>query len=41
MMNEMKKIQADLRYDNMLTVPRIHRAGGLATLWKEEVNLHI
>ena len=40
-MDEMKKIQADLRYDNMLVVPCIHRASALAMLWKEEVNLHI
>ena len=39
--DEMKKIQADLRYDNMLVVPCIHKADGLAMLWKKEVNLHI
>lgn len=37
----MKKIQVDLRYDNMLAVRCIHRASALAILWKEEVNLHI
>lgn len=39
--DEMKKIQANLRYDNMLVVPCIHRVDGLAMLWKEEVNLHV
>ena len=37
----MKKIQTDLRYDNMLAIPCIHRASGLAMLWKEEITLHI
>lgn len=41
MVDEMKKIQADLRYDNMLAIPCIHRASGLAMLQKEDVNLHV
>lgn len=40
-MDEMRKIQADLRYDNFLVVPCVRRAGGLAMLWKDEVNLDI
>ena len=39
--DEMKKIQTDLRYDNMLAIPYIHRAVNLAMLWKEEITLHI
>ena len=39
--DEMKTIQAELRYDNMLAIPCIHRASGLAMLWKEEITLHI
>ena len=35
---EMKK---DLRYDGMLAVPCVWRAGGLAMLWKSEVALDI
>ena len=41
MVDEMKKIQTDLRYNNMLAIPYIHRAGNLAMLWKEETTLHI
>lgn len=37
----MKKIQAELPYDNMLAVPCIHRAVGLAMLWKKEITVHI
>ena len=40
-MDEMRKIQADLRYDNFLAVPCVRKAGGLAMLWKDEVNLDI
>lgn len=40
-MDEMRKIQADLRYDNLLVVPCVCRAGGLAMLWKDEVNLDV
>lgn len=35
------EVQDDLRYQSMLAVPSIQRSGGLAMLWKEEVNLHI
>ena len=38
---EMKKIKADLRYDGMLAVPCVRRVGGLAMLWKSEVLLDI
>ena len=38
---EMKKIQEDLRYNAMLAVPCIRRTGGLAMLWKSEVSLDI
>ena len=41
MVDELKKIQTELRYNNMLAVPSIHRAGSLAMLWKEEITLHI
>ena len=38
---EMRSIQADLLYDEMLAVPCLGRRGGLAMLWKEEeVKLH-
>ena len=39
--DEMRKIQGELRYDSMLAVLCVHRAGGLAMLWKEEVSLHV
>ena len=40
--DEMKLIQAELHYDGVFAVPCIHRAGGLAMLWKEQkVDLHI
>lgn len=39
--DEMRQIQADIRYDNLLVVPCVHRAGGLAMLWKNEANLDI
>ena len=39
--DEMRKTQADLKYDSMLAVPCVHRAGGLAMLWKKEVSLDI
>ena len=41
MVDEMKKIQIELWYDNMLVVPCIHKLGGLAMLQKEEITLHI
>ena len=38
---EMRSIQVDLPYDEMLAVPCLGRRGGLAMLWKEkEVKLH-
>ena len=40
MVEEMRSIQADLPYDEMLAVPYLGRRGGLAMLWKEEVKLH-
>ena len=39
--DEMKKIQVDLHYDSMLVIPCVHRAGGLAMLWKDDVDLHV
>ena len=39
--DEMRRIQADLHYRSMLVVLCIRRAGGLAMLWKEEVSLDI
>ena len=39
--DEMWKIQADLPYRCMLAVPSIHRSGGLALFWMEEIDLHI
>ena len=39
--DEMRKTQVDLKYDSMLAVPCVHRAGGLAMLWKKEVSLDI
>ena len=36
-MDKMKKIQTELRYDNMLVVPCIYRASSLAMLWNEEI----
>ncbi|XP_075665634.1 uncharacterized protein LOC142635339 [Castanea sativa] len=41
MMDEMRKFQADLRYDNLLVVPCVRRADGLAMLWKDEVRLDV
>ena len=38
---EMRKVQADLPYRGMLAVPSIHRRGGLALLWKDDVELHV
>ena len=38
---EMRKLQADLPYRGMLAVPSIHRRGGLALLWKEDIDLHL
>ena len=38
---EMRWIQADLPYRCTLAIPSIKRRGGLALMWKEEVDLHI
>ena len=38
---EMRWIQGELHYDSMLAVPCLKRRGGLAVLWKNEVDLHI
>ena len=38
---EMKWIQGELHYDSMLAVPCLGRRGGLAMLWKNEMDLHI
>ena len=39
--DEMRRIQAKLQYQLMLAVLCIQRAGGLAMLWKQEVDLHV
>ena len=39
--DEMKDIQADLHYDSMLAITCVCRVGGLAMLWKAEVELHV
>uniref|UniRef100_A0A7N2L6U1 Endonuclease/exonuclease/phosphatase domain-containing protein n=1 Tax=Quercus lobata TaxID=97700 RepID=A0A7N2L6U1_QUELO len=39
--DEMRNIQADLHYDSMLAVPCVHRVGGIAMLWKADVDLHV
>ena len=39
--DKMKKIQADLHYDSMLAIPCVRKAGGLAMLWKDDVDLHV
>ena len=41
LVEEMRRIQADLPYRCMLIVPSEQRRGGLALLWKEDVDLHI
>ena len=38
---EMRWIQGELHYDSMLAIPCLERRGGLAMLWKNEVDLHI
>ena len=38
---EMKQITNDLPYQGVFVVPSVGRSGGLAMIWKEEVNLHI
>ena len=39
--DEMKKIQANLHYDSMIAISCVRRAGGLAVLWKANVELHV
>ena len=39
--DEMKKIQANLHYDSMIAVSCVRRAGGLAVLWKANIELHV
>ena len=41
LVEEMRRIHADLPYRCMLIVPSEQRRGGLALLWKEDVDLHI
>ena len=38
---EMRRVQADLPYRCMVAIPSIHRRGGLALLWKEDVDLYV
>ena len=40
-MDEIRRVQADLPYRGMLVVPSVHIRGGLALLWKEDVELHV
>ena len=40
-MDEMRNIQADLHYDSMLAVLCVRRVGGIAMLWKADVDLHV
>lgn len=37
----MRQIQAELPYRCMFAVPSIRWSGGLALLWKEDIELHI
>ena len=39
--DEMRRIQAKLQYHSMIIVPCVQRAGGLAMLWKQEVDLYV
>ena len=39
--DEMRRFQNDLHFDSMLAVSCLGRRGGLAMLWKAEVDLHI
>ena len=38
---EMRRIQNDLQFDSLVAVPCLRRWGGLAMLWKVDVDLHI
>ena len=40
-MDKMKKIQANLHYDSVIAILCVHRAGGLAMLWKVDIELHV
>jgi len=37
----LEKVRCHLKFDNLFVVPRRHLNGGLALLWKNELNLHI
>ena len=37
----LKKIKRNLQFDHMFFVPQIHRGGGLALYWKEEMKLTV
>lgn len=37
----LEKIICRLKFDNLFIVPRWHQNGGLALLWKEQLDLHI
>ena len=39
--DEMRRIQADLQYHSMLAVPCVQRVDGFVMLWKQEVDLHV
>ena len=38
---EMRSIKEDLQYHAIFTVPSLGRSGGLAMIWKEDVDLHV
>lgn len=38
---KIRRIQTELPYCCVFTIPSIRRSGDLALLWKEEINLHI
>ena len=37
----LKKIKRNLQFDHMFFVPQIHRGGGPALYWKEEMKLTV
>ena len=39
-MEEIRRVRANLPYRCMVPVPSIHKRGGLALLWKEDVDVH-
>ena len=37
----LEKVRCRLKFDNLFVVPRRHQSGGLALLWRNELDLHI